>query len=42
MDIDKLLKKYPLFMNAVLPTLVVAFAMLMMFTMMSLIQSIVV
>ena len=42
MDIEKLLKKYPLFMNAVLPTLVVAFAMLMMFTMMSLIQAIVV
>jgi len=42
MDIDKLLKKYPLFMNTVLPTLVIAFAMLMMASMMTLISYIVV
>ena len=42
MDIEKLLKKYPLFMNAVLPTLVIAFAMLTMATVMALISYIVV
>jgi len=38
MDIEELFKKYPLFFNAVLPTLLIAFAMCLMATMMSLIH----
>ena len=42
MDIEKLFKKHPLFFNAVLPTLLIAFAMCLMATVMGLIHYLVV
>ena len=41
-DVEKLYKKHPLFFNAVLPTLIIGFAMAMMATVMSLISYMVV